>query len=268
MSRPLSRLLRAAFVGTALVAGLTACTSTTTLVNGVPVAPTASAEADPAKRAQIRTELAGSYFQTRQFSVALEELQRALQIDPNYAPAHSLRGLVYMELGDAGEAENSLKRAISLDPDNGALLNNYGWFLCQNSRERESIAMFERAAANRLYATPGMALRNAGICLARVKDLEGAERMLRRSFERDAGDPVTRIELGRIYLTMQKPDRARFYYGLLEKGPPAPAVLWLGVRIANATGDVRTERELSADLQKLFPDSAEAASMRRGAFNE
>jgi type IV pilus assembly protein PilF len=247
---------------------LVACTTVTT-VNGVEVSDAGKAEAEPRKRAQIRTELAATYFQTRQLSVALEEVQRALQIEPNYAPAHAVRGLIYMDLGDVREAEASLTRALQLEPDNGNILNNYGWFLCQNGRERESIAYFERAASNRLYATPGMALRNAGICLLRSGNSERAEEMLRRSFERDASDPVTKFQLAQLYLKQNRIERARFYYRLLDKVPQKSAeVIWLGVRIARANGDLRTERELGTELQQRFPESKEYSALRRGAYDE
>ncbi len=227
------------------------------------------AEADPRKRAEIRTELASNYYRDGRLAIALEEAQRAVQIDANFAPAHSLLGLISMDLGDRREAEASFGRALRLDPDNSNILNNYGWFLCQSGRERESVEYFQRAAANRLYATPGLAMRNAGICLLRVNDIDGGERMLRRAFEVDASDPFTKFELARLYLRQKRPDRAGFYFGLLDPASASSApALWLGLRIARANGDLRRERDLAAQLRERFPDSAEASALRRGAFDD
>lgn len=249
-----------------------ACTSTTT-INGVPAPdPRSSAaptEADARKRAEVRLQLAASYYQKGQFSVALEEARRALQAEPNFAAAHSMLGLIYLDLGDKGEAEDSFSRALRLDPQGPEILNNHGWFLCQTGREREAIAYFERAALNRLYRTPGLALQNAGLCMLRVKDVGAAETFLRRSFELDAANPVTKFHLARLYLAKREMERANFYYGLLDKGasPPA-ALLWLGLRIARANGDLRTERQLADELRRRFPDSPEAAALTRGSFDE
>ena len=255
-----------------LLALLAAGCTTVTTVGGVEVPPGSTAgkgEADPRKRAEIRTELASNYYRNGRLAIALEEANRAIQADPDFAPGHALLGLINMDLGDKREAEAAFARALRLEPDNSNILNNFGWFLCQGGRERESIEYFQRAAANRVYTTPGLAMRNAGVCLLRVGDVDGAEGMLRRAFELDAADPVTKIELARLYLRRNQVERAGFYFGLLDPGNSASAPgLWLGLRIARAKGDVRRERDLSAQLREHFPDSPEASALRRGAYDE
>lgn len=265
VAAPAGRLLIAMLLA-ALAAG---CQTTTTTVAGVEVPVPAKTEADPRKRAEIRTDLASTYYREGRLAVALEEGKRAVQADARYAPAHGLLGLIYMDIGDRAEAEASFGRALRLEPENSNILNNYGWFLCQTGRERDSIEYFQRAAANRLYATPGLAMRNAGVCLLKVSDLDGADRALRRALELDAADPLTKFELSRLYLRRGQPDRAGFYYGLLDPVSRASAPgLWLALRIARANGDIRRERDLANQLRERYPDSAEVAALRRGAFDE
>jgi type IV pilus assembly protein PilF len=249
-----------------------ACTTTTT-VNGEPVATPSPAsplsDADARKRADIRLKLAASYYQKAQFNIALEEARRALQADPNYAEAYGLLGLIYMDLGDRREADVNFARALKLDPASPELNNNYGWYLCQTGRERESVEYFLRAAENKLYATPGKAIQNAGVCMMQVRDYKAAEQHLRRSFELDAVSPFTKYHLARLYLATRQLDRASFYYGLLEKQVDATAeTLWLGLRIARAGGDLRTERQMADELRRQFPNSPEASALRRGAFDD
>lgn len=250
---------------------VSACT--TTVIDGKPAASTraagVAAEGEARKRAAIRLQLAATYYQTGQFTIALEEVQRALQLDPTSADAHGLLGLINMDLGRYGEAEANFQRALQLDGDSAEIQNNYGWFLCQSGREREAIAYFRRAAASRLYATPAMPLRNAGICSMRIGDMKAAEEFLRRSFELDAANPITKYHLARLYLSTRELERARFYYGLLPSGAEAtPEVLWLGVRLARAEGNVALERELAGELRRRFPDSREAGALRREAYDE
>lgn len=265
MARTLDRLLIVAV----LAAAVGGCKTTTTTVAGVEVPVPAKTEADPRKRAEIRTELASTYYREGKLAVALEEAKRAVQVDSRYAPAHGLLGLIYMDIGDRSEAEASFRSALRLDPDNPNILNNYGWYLCQTGRERESVEYFQRAASNRLYPTPGLAMRNAGVCLLRINDLDGADRALRRALELDAADPLTKFELSRLYLRRNDPERASFYYGLLDPGSRGSAPgLWLGLRIARAQGNIRQERELANQLRERHPASAEAAALRRGAFDE
>ena len=108
-------------------------------------------------RAKLRTELAALYFQAQEYIVALEELTLALSVNPDYAPAYSLRGLVLFNLKEFSSAEGDFKRALSLDDKNPEINNNYGWFLCQTGRVKESIDYFQRAIRNPLYRTPEIA---------------------------------------------------------------------------------------------------------------
>lgn len=265
---------------TLVLAALAAVTSllgagctTTTEINGQPVSSSqgvpGAPEQDARKRAEIRLQLAATYYQKGQFSIAYEEVQRALQLDSGYADAYGMLALINMGQGKQGEAESNFQRALQLDGQNPEILNNYGWFLCQSGRERQSIDYFRRAAESQTYTTPAMSMQNAGLCMLRVKDMNAAETYLKRSFELDAVNPVTKYQLARLYLNTSQLERARFYYGLLPHGQDAGAeVLWLGVRIAHADRDPRTEQQLASDLLRRFPDSKEAASLRREAFDE
>ena len=255
---------------TLVVMNLSACT-TTTEVNGkvVPNADTSVSEGDAKRRVALRLQLASRYYEQGNYNVALEELSRTLQIDPDNAAAYGLRALVQMELGDKTQAEADFGRALKLDAANPDLNNNYGWYLCRNGRERDAIAYFHKAANVRLYQTPGLAYRNAGTCLMQIRDFAGAEPELKRAFELDAADPLTKLQLTRLYIALRRTDRARFYLGLLEKSlGESSQTIWLSLRIARADGDARAQRQFAEELSRRFPDSAEAAALKRGAFDE
>lgn len=256
----------------AAVLALAGC-ETTTMVNGRPVAVSESSprasESDALKRADIRLQLAASYYQQRQFAVAIDEAKQALGLNPNSTAAYGLLGLIYMDLDDRAQAEANFSRALRLEPDNPELNNNYGWFLCRTGREKSSLEYFQRAASNRLYATPALPLQNAGVCMMQMKDYKEAENFLRRSFETDANSAVVKFQLARLYLTTRQLERANFYFSLLERNlDPTPETLWLGLRIARAQGDVQAERGYAEQLRRRFPNSNEASLLRRGVFDE
>lgn len=264
----MARLAIVLFVG-----ALTACTTTTTTrTGGEVVSSTQKTETGPASaraRAQARLELAAGYYRNGQLAVALEEGRRAVQFDPTLAEAYGLLGLIYMDLNERRSAEESFQRALQLDASNPDLNNNYAWFLCQTGRERESLGYFQRALRDPLYATPARANLSAGVCMMRVKDYAVAEPLLRRSFEIDAANVTTKYELARLYLATGQTDRAAFYYGLLAKSTDgSPETLWIGLKIARAQGDLRTESRLASELRTRFPGSKEAGLLARGAFDE
>lgn len=269
-----SRLAIASALLVALVGGCTTTTVTTSSGEVVSAATERAASRPPEAasgpaRARSRADLAAGYYRNGQLAIALEEARRATAIDPTFAEAYGLLGLIYMDMGDRPAAEDNFQRALRLENGNPELNNNYGWFLCQTGRERESIEYFNRALRNPLYATPARANQNAGACLMRVKDYRAAEVFLRRSFELDAANALTKYYLSRAYLAEGQVDRAAFYYNLLAKSVESSSeTLWLGLRIARANGDLRTETQLANELRERFPRSAEASALARGAFDD
>lgn len=265
-----------ALAGFALLAALAACTTTTTTTSGGEVISSTTerpggkaTDAEIRNRASARNNLAAGYFRNGQLPVALDEARKATAIDPTYADAYGLQGLIYMGLGDQVQAEQNFLRSLKLDPTSPDLNNNYGWFLCQAGRESESFSYFQRALSDPLYGTPARANQNAGICYAQVKDYANAERFLRRALELDAGNNATKYQLARVYLALGQADRAAFYYGLLSNSvESSAATIWLGLRVARAEGNLRNETQLARELRQRFPASAEAAQLARGAFDD
>jgi type IV pilus assembly protein PilF len=227
------------------------------------------AESETRRRAQIRLELATGYYQQGNYAQALEELRSAVSIEPSNPQAYGLFGLVYMDLGDRARAEENFQRALRLAPEDPELLNNYGWFLCQTERPRESIAQFQAALRDPLYATPARPLHNAGICSLRAGDSAGAEAYFQRSFQLDPRNPVAMYHLGEIYLKRGDLENARFMsQRLLQSYPASAETLWLGIRVERRAGDRDGAASLSAQLRRQFPASREANLLQRGAFGD
>jgi type IV pilus assembly protein PilF len=254
-----------------VAASLGGCKTTTTVTttSDTSRASGASAEGDPHRRAAVRLQLAAGYYQKGQLEVALKEAKDATDLDSGNASAYALLGLIYMDLQQDTQAEDSLRHALALTPNDPELNNDFGWFLCRTKRERDSLSYFDRAATNRLYATPAMALENAGICLTQIGDNDRAEKYLMRAFEADASSPVAKFQLAQLYLRTHRVDRAQFYYELLAKGvEPNAQTLWLGTKIAHAKPDQIAQRRLSEELRSRFPNAPETALLNREAFNE
>lgn len=229
----------------------------------------ASEQTDGQKRARIRLQLALSYYEQRQMAVALDEIKQALQADPNFADAYSMRALIYMEMGENRQAEEDFLQAIRLAPNNPDFSNNYGWFLCQNGREKQSISYFESALKNRSYQSPAKALHNAGICSVKLKDKVAAERYFSQAFQYEPGNTSTNLNLARIYFERGDHDRARFYIGRVMKADVMTAdVLWLAIKIERKLGDRAAENSLATQLRRRHGGSVEYAAYQRGAFDE
>ena len=150
--------------------GLSGCMSGPAggLSNGSRDIMTASDEPEARKRARIRLELALGYFEQGQTTVALDELKQSLVADPAYAPAHNLRGLIYMRLNDFRIADDSFSRALALNPGDANVLHNLAWLQCQQRRWSESFRNFDQALADPQYGERAKTYRALGLCQARA----------------------------------------------------------------------------------------------------
>lgn len=230
---------------------------------------TSSDQTDNQKRARIRLQLAVSYYQQQQLPVALDEIKQALQADPDFAEAYSMRALIYMDMGETRLADDNFQQALRLAPQNPDFNNNYGWFLCQNGQPEQSIGYFETALKSRAYQSPAKALNNAGVCSLRLKKSAEAERYFNEAFRQDPGSASTSINLAKLHFERGDYEKARFYISRVMRSDALSAdVLWQAIKIERKLGDRSAELSLVTQLSRRFPNSAEFAAYQRGAFDE
>jgi type IV pilus assembly protein PilF len=230
---------------------------------------TESDETDARKRARIRMELAIGYFEQGQTNVALDEVKQVIASDPAFPDAYNLRGLIYMRLNDMGQAEESFRRAVALNPGDPNVQHNYAWLLCQQGRYDESQRAFDIAMANPLYTGRAKTLMAQGLCQARAGRMEEAERSLARSYELDAANPITGYNLASLLFRRGDFTRAQFYIRRLNNSELANAEsLWLGIKVERRLNDQVAMRQLGEQLTKRFARSREATAFERGAFDE
>lgn len=222
---------------------------------------------DPRNRARVHTELASVYYERGNMAVALEELRLASAADRNYAQAHSLFGLVYMELRETKLAEESFQRALGLAPTDPEINHNFGWFLCQSAREKESIGYFMQAVRNPLYSAPWRSYAAAGSCSLRANNVREAEDYFQRALKLDPDEPTSLLQLGQIrYRQGNIAEARRLLSRHLKLASPNAEALWLAVRIERRVGERVAEQSYANQLRRRFPGSPEYQSLRRGHY--
>lgn len=230
---------------------------------------TPSDETDVRRRARIRLELAVGYFEQGKTEIALDELKQVLAIDPSFADAYNLRGLIFMRLNDFRQAEEGFRRAVSLNPRDANIHHNYGWLQCQVGRYDESFRSFEQALANPMYPDRAKSFMALGLCQARAGRAADAERNLARAYELDPGNPITGYNLSNLLMRRGELQRAQFYIRRLNNSELANAEsLWLGIKVERRLNDREAMQQLGEQLRKRFPQSPERGLYDRGAFDE
>jgi type IV pilus assembly protein PilF len=222
---------------------------------------------DPRTRAKLHTELGSMYFQDGNMAVALEELKIAIAIDPSYAPAYNVRGLVRLYLREMQPAEEDFKQALRLAENDPEINNNYGWFLCQTAREKDSVAYFLRAIKNPLYQTPDRAYLNAGRCSQRAGDTEAAEDFFLKALRFSPDNPQALLQLASINYKRGNFELAKKQLSdVVRKVEPNAELLWLALRIERRLGDRAAEAGYISQLRRKFSGSPEYQELLKGNF--
>ena len=165
------RLMTCAGVVLAAVSGLSACSLVTPQIDAL-----TQAEPDSTRqRAMRRLSLASAYFEQNQNDVALQEVRAALQIDPQFAEAYSLLGLIHQREKAPALAQASFEKALVLaskppvrSAELAAIQHNYGWFLCEQNRFSESHTQFDLALAQPSYRQADKTRQAIAFCQSRA----------------------------------------------------------------------------------------------------
>lgn len=223
---------------------------------------------DARQRAKVHTDLGMLYMLDGRYEVALEEARIALDADNAYAPAHNLMGLTYMALRQHARAEQGFRQALSLASGDPEINNDYGWFLCQTGKAKESISYFRVTIGNPLYQAPGKALTNAGLCSVLAKEDRQAEEYLLRALRFDRANTTALFWLADIAFRGNRLTDARQRMNELHAQlEPTAQTAWLGLRIERKLGDRGGEARYMGILRSKYRDSDEYMKMSRGEFD-
>ncbi|HKE49060.1 MAG TPA: type IV pilus biogenesis/stability protein PilW [Rhodanobacteraceae bacterium] len=253
---PRDLLLRLFAMALALV--LAACTSTGNNTN----IKKESAASEKAEAARVHTELGQKYMQQGKLQVALENLNKALSYDPDYADAHTVIGVLYEQIGDLKQAEEHYRRAAQIKSKGGNELNNYGAFLCKVGRYDEANEYFQRALADPFYNTPAVALTNQGRCLLKGGKADAAETALRTALDRSPDNPDALFLMASTLYEKGDFFKARAFMQRFESvGQPGPESLLLGRNIELRLGNGSAASDYTRRLLQSFPESQQARAL-------
>lgn len=231
---------------------VTSCVTTTT--GGMP--PASLEEA-----ADLNLQLGIGYLRKNDLQSAKLKLEKSVEQNPDLIMAYIMLGLVYERLGDAEIAEKSYRRALAKDPRNPDALNSLAVFMCHADPGRpEALDLFNRALQipqSETFSNKAMLNTNAGVCVKPV-DLPLAEDYLRAALRFEPDFAVALVQLADVAYQRGNYLQSRaFLERYMSQDKISPQVLWLGVRIEAAMGDVSASDEYGRRLKEEFPASVE-----------
>jgi type IV pilus assembly protein PilF len=217
-------------------------------------------ERPPVENAAIANmNLGAGYLQQGRTDLAIERLRRALAQNPRLVEAHTTIALAYDQIGSLEAAETHYRRATELDPASAGAANAYAAFLCnRQSRWADAEPYFRRAAENPTYATPEVALTNAGVCARAAGENEAAAESFRAALARNPSYPDALLNMMEISYQEENFLQTRaFIQRYLAARPPTAAVLWLCVNVERELDDPAAADRCATQLRNGFQGSAE-----------
>lgn len=216
------------------------------------------------KGAEINLKLGVEYMRRQQYDTALEKLKRALTDDENYADAHNAIAILYERLGRFEQSSTHYKKAVSLNPSDSNIQNNYGQYLCRQGHWAEAEKHFLRAIDNPLYKKTYVPYVNAGICTLRHKQYEKAESYFRKALKAFPDFSVALFQMAKLNYETGNYSYARNYLErYLHVAQQTPQTLLLGIKIARQLNDRDTETQYSLLLRSKYPDAEEVQQLKQ-----
>lgn len=235
-----------------LMVGLNACVTSPTNSKGK--------EVDYSVSADRHLDAGWGYLANNNLTKAKMHLDKAVEYAPKNAEVHRALGHYYDRIGELKDAETQYRYAVDLNGKSGEALGDYGVFLCRQGKYGKAQELFDKAISSSGYDNVAGTLESAGVCMARSGDKEKAEDFFRRALRINPKQAGALVELGYIEFGKNHIERAHQYYQRYSEAAGDTArSLWLGVQINRALDDKDATSSLALKLERLFPDSDEAA---------
>lgn len=252
------------------------------------------AKRDP-DQSQVRYQLAVGYFENRRVEAAVDELNKALDADPENADAHNMLGLVALKQAhDYGaqaeifsclkgtdeqavraeetrklrEADRHFRKAIELRPSFAAAWNSIATVALLLQAWDAAVEAAQNALKDPTYDAPVFARANLGWAFFHKKDLQNAWKELYEAVATAPGFCVGRYRLAKVYLERGDLDQAVSALDPLlsdTKRCPIQEAVLLGGLLYQRRQDPEKARELFDACATMSPRSCAADQCRRYA---
>jgi len=204
--------------------------------------------------------LATYYIQAKDYARAQENLDRALEMDPNRGDAHFQQGVLDLSAGRPAAAATHLQEAIRLDPKNPLPYLNLGIALIQEQKVGAAIGPLRRALALRGDIPAGrMLLAQA---LAASDSIDAAQAQYEQILATDPGNAKALRGLGFCHIRKEAYAKAVTAYRKATGAEPANADGWAG--LGNAYLGQKDWAAAKTAFEKARSIDAGNASMLKG----
>jgi len=213
--------------------------------------------------ASLYVQMAEEYYHRGQTEIAFRRAQQAIEADTSYPKAHVWIGFLYEQMGKSDLALQHYQRALGLAPNNSDVLYAFGAYLCRQKRYAEADGYFRRALDSPLYATPWIAMTNAGNCASSAGNLVKAEGYYRDAIVANPTFGPAMVKMAELEYKRGDPSGAKSYMdryfdpSTLRTPAMARTALEIAIRTERQLGNRARAAEYEKVLRANFPDAPE-----------
>jgi len=216
------------------------------------------------RASELNAELGVRYMQQGNYDWAMTKLQKSIEQNEDNARAHHYLAELYRRVGKPKDAEKHFQAAMDLSPDDPALLNNYGIFLCDRNKYEQALRYFNKALNDPVYPGKAGIYENMGQCELQRGNLYRAEEYLLKALHLNPKLPQANLDMAQLTFDKQLYTQSRNYLNnYLAQANHNAQSLWLGILLERRTGNRNRVASYAILLKGKFPDSKEAKLLRK-----
>ncbi len=216
-------------------------------------------EVDRAKAAQNRVKIALRLLEDGQATLSKENLQKALELDPDCFDAKLAFAWYYQTVGELDNAYRVYGELTANYADQGDVFNNYGIFLCGQGRYTDAYSMYERAVVIPKYTRVAETYVNAARCAYKQGDDRRAIDYVDRSLKYNSNNPYALGFRAELALAVGDIQTARMMMNRYSHVADENAfTLFTKLRIEEGTGNTQQAKIYGQELVTRYPNSPEA----------
>ncbi|UZK03067.1 tetratricopeptide repeat protein [Venatoribacter cucullus] len=220
-------------------------------------------KASPEKAVENYTQLGLGYLQRGRPDLARQRLQKALDIEEDYAPANDAMGLLWQTEGEFDLAEEYFRKAIRTDGSFTRARHNLGRLFSQTKEYASAESELKRASGDRYYDNRVGAMNDLALNFYRQNKIEQAIDTYGQTLRIAPYNAEALVNGSTLLFEAQRYEESLKYFDrfdrLVQREQAAHNAhsLWLGIKLLTIQQDTRRTIALATDLKRNFPDSVE-----------
>ncbi|GLS89769.1 type IV pilus biogenesis/stability protein PilW [Psychromonas marina] len=214
---------------------------------------------DPKGASETRIKLALVYLRKDDMQSAKQNLDKALEYQPNSANVLRIFAYYYQRVNENETAEEYYKKSLRIDSKNADTYNNYGTFLCSLTRYEEAEKAFLKAVDQTTYTGVANTYENAAVCAEQAMATEKAIFYYQYALSHNPNKSYINLSLAKLNIDKQDYSAARLnLFNYQKQSKTSAESLWQWIRLSYATQKGASLSKYAGQLLEQFPDSQRA----------